>query len=149
MSNASSGENLSDNDGEKSPSKNRFTSEEDNLLRELVEKNGENWSFIADEMKTKNPRQCRNRWRFYLNPNVNNEPFTEEETKALMFWVEKCGTDWATMVGMFPGRTCPALKNHFVTYCNRNSIDKNVYVERAKAIRQERKKRTHVTPSNK
>ena len=145
----SSGSSSSENDLEKNQTKNRFTLEEDDQLKLLVQKIGENWSKISQIMKTKNSRQCRNRWKFYLTPQISKEPFTEEETKALLFWVEKCGTDWSTIVHLFPGRSCPALKNHFVTYCNRNNIDRTQFIKIGKEIREERKKKLSSQTQNK
>ena len=45
---------------------------EDQKLRQLVDVSGDNiqWSSIAREIKTRNARQCRERWNCYLNPDL-------------------------------------------------------------------------------
>ena len=41
----------------------RFSQEEDDQLRRLVEANGiKNWSLIAEQMPGRTARQCRERW---------------------------------------------------------------------------------------
>ena len=135
-------ESKSENENHYEHSKCRFTIKEDKKLKELVKIYGCSWTKISEEIKTKSARQCRNRWKLYLNPDLINKPFSQEETQTLMFWVEKCGTDWSTIVHLFPGRSGPSLKNHFTTYCSRNKIEKAPYIIRAKEIREERKKKT-------
>ena len=129
--------------------KSRFTNSEDDKLKIFFQKYGANWVKISEEIGSKTPRQCRNRWTLYLNPAVSAEPFSREETQALMFWVEKCGTDWSIIVNMFPGRSASALKNHFTTYCSRNKIDKKAYIETARRLREERKKTKQNDPNKK
>jgi len=123
----------------RNPPRNRFSRAEDNLLRELVNKYGNKWRLIAYEMKTKDERQCRNRWRTYIQPGLIQSPLTDEEIRVLLFWVERCGTNWRTIVHLFPGRTCTFLKNQFVTYCKRFSINRKEYLRMGEEIRKSRK----------
>ena len=124
--------------------KNKFSGEEDTLLKTLFEIYGSDWKKISDEIKTKSAKQCRNRWNMYLNPNINNNPLSNDEEKSLIFWVERCGTNWALIHSLFPGRTPSCLKNHFITYCSRNNIDIKDFHNLGKEVRKEKnlKKKT-------
>lgn len=58
----------------------RFSAEEDELLKNLVELHGtEDWKLIASKMTKRNERQVRDRWRIWLDPEINREPFTPDE----------------------------------------------------------------------
>ena len=64
----------------------KFTSEEDEKLRDLVEQYGENaWVQVSAQMNGRNIRQCRERWKHYLSAyKTSRDPFTEEENKIIM-----------------------------------------------------------------
>ena len=60
----------------------KFTPEEDQRLMSLVMKYGtRDWLYISQKMMSRNPRQCRERWNNYLNPNLTAEPWTIEEDR--------------------------------------------------------------------
>ena len=101
----------------------KFTKYEDELLIELIKKYNKNWKLISIEMNNKTPKQCRNRWNLYLNPKINHNPLNELEIKCLIFWVEKVGTNWSTIVTLFPGRTSTILKNTFIKYCKHLNLN--------------------------
>ncbi|OHT12435.1 hypothetical protein TRFO_17703 [Tritrichomonas foetus] len=65
--------------------KNKFTPEEDEKLKQLVSMYGTNsWPIIASLMGGRNHRQCRERWKNYVNPDLrNSEPWTYEEDYLL------------------------------------------------------------------
>ena len=50
-----------------------WTQEEDDLMRKMVQANGEGkWSEIAKALKTKNAKQCRRRWMNHLAINAKH-----------------------------------------------------------------------------
>jgi hypothetical protein len=52
-----------------------FHQAEDEDLAGLVDKFGtENWEKVAEFMPDRTPRQCRDRWNFYVRPSVNRAP---------------------------------------------------------------------------
>ena len=66
--------------------KSPFTPEEDARLKELVaEKGDRQWNVIQGLMPGRNARQCRERWRNYLSPEVKNGPWTKEEDEIPEF----------------------------------------------------------------
>lgn len=92
----------------------RFTKEEDDLLRDLVEKQNEkvDWSEIASLMNGRTSRQCRDRYTNYLRPQLVNGAWTEEEEKLLEKMYEKYGPQWSRISQYFPNRSDVNIKNH-------------------------------------
>lgn len=91
-----------------------FTPEEDDRLRELVEKHGENnWFHIASKMPKRDTRQCRERWFNYLSPKVINGTWSPEEDKVLAEKVSQFGRKWKAIEAFFPGRTDINIKNRW------------------------------------
>jgi hypothetical protein len=92
--------------------KNKFTQEEDEKLRLMVKIYGEeNWKDISLNMNSKNPRQCHDRWIYYLSPNVNNNPWSPEEEKKLVKLIQEFGRKWTKISKEFPGRNDIQIKN--------------------------------------
>ena len=99
---------------QKTHKRNRFTQEEDNLLRYLVEMNGTtNWALIAAHFPTRNKRQVKERWTSYLSPTLKAAPFTPQEDALLEEKINELGTKWVTILKYFPNRTDVALKNRW------------------------------------
>ena len=61
------------------------------------------------------PKQCREHWNCYLNPNLKKGPWTKEEDLLLLSIIKKnkCQKKWAEMACHFQGRTENALKNRY------------------------------------
>lgn len=94
--------------------KEKFSAEEDSKLHELVKKYGENnWYYIAQEMDGRNIRQCRERWRNYLSPEVKNGPWTKEEDDLLFYSYKRYGPKWKFIASFFPDRTDINIKSRW------------------------------------
>ena len=119
----------------------RFKAEEDELLRELVMKYGENdWKRISKLMKNRSVRQCKDRWLQYLSPAANRTPWTVSEETELLSLVKKFGKDWKIIAYSFPGRPISQLRNKYKTvegrYLNKPIKEKatNVKVDLPKKV---------------
>jgi N-methylhydantoinase B/oxoprolinase/acetone carboxylase alpha subunit len=56
-------------------SKAKFSSSEDELLKELIKRFGTNsWIKIKQYFSNRTTRQLRERWRLYLNPCIHQNP---------------------------------------------------------------------------
>lgn len=94
--------------------KRMFTVEEDNKIRQLVSSRGEKaWKIIAAELSNRSPRQCRERWKNYLSPDVLNLPWTVEEDQKLTELMNQYGAQWAKIARYFHHRTDVNVKNRW------------------------------------
>lgn len=94
----------------------KFTPEEDEKLRELVEVQGtSDWGLIANNIPGRTPRQCRERYLNYLSPDANPAPWAVEEERLLLLLHKQLGNNWALIAKYFPGRTEEKIKNKIKT----------------------------------
>jgi hypothetical protein len=90
-----------------------FHADEDFRLMELVRRLGTNWTEVSRQMKTRNPRQCRERWTNYLSPDICQRPWTDDEDHLLLRKVAEFGAKWVQITAFFPRRTDSSLKNRW------------------------------------
>ena len=92
----------------------KFTPDEDAMLKKLVGQYGESdWDEIASLMPGRNPRQCHDRWIYYISPNVNNSPWTEEEDARLIKLSKELNGKWVQIAKKFKGRNDTQIKNRW------------------------------------
>ncbi len=98
----------------------KFTSEEDEKLRELVEvQRISDWGLIANNMPERSPRQCRERYLNYLSPNANVALWTVEEDILLLEKRIEFGPKWPSIAKYFQRRNEIELKNRYLSIKNK------------------------------
>lgn len=91
-----------------------FSPNEDEALRKAVAQHGDtNWVKIASMMPHRNPRQCRERWRCYLRPELTNKQWTIEEDTILMNKYSELGPKWSAIAHFLPNRSEINIKSRF------------------------------------
>ena len=92
-------------------SRKAFTQKEDDLLRRIVEEVGEfDWNEVAKRMPNRNARQCRDRWRGYLQPNLTVAPWTVDEDQLVLNKYAEVGPKWSFIRQFLPERSETAIK---------------------------------------
>jgi hypothetical protein len=104
-----------------------FEHHEDERLRQLVERFGAgDWLWISSHMPNRTPRQCRERYKTYLCPEVNIEPWSEEDDRLLLEKYQECGSKWADFRQFFSHRTVNNIKNRWHTLARRARMEGEV-----------------------
>ena len=96
------------------PFRNKFTVDEDNLLKFLVEeKKITRWCEVSKFLPGRTTKQCRDRYSNYLSPSITNLPWTQEEDQLLREKVDEFGKKWVYISQFFDGRSGNNLKNRW------------------------------------
>ncbi|KAJ6253719.1 snRNA-activating protein complex subunit 4 [Anaeramoeba flamelloides] len=102
-----------------------WNSVEDEFLIKAVNTLGLSaWYQIAELVPSRNVKQCRERWKNQLDPDINRGEFTEEEKKLLKQKVYEIGTRWCIVSTFFKGRPENMLKNYWYSIVMQSSKKK-------------------------
>lgn len=104
--------------------KRHFSPEEDRIILDNYKEKGTNWAEIAKLCGNgRTAKNCRDRYRDSLAPNVDHSPWSEEDKKLLIKLVEKYGPNWSSLSNFFPGRKGTNIKNTYITYIKNKGND--------------------------
>ncbi|KAI1336177.1 Homeodomain-like protein [Xylariaceae sp. FL0016] len=93
---------------------------EDSLLMHLVQTQGAlNWVRISQQLTSRTPKQCRERYHQNLKPTLNHDPITAEEGAMIERLVEQIGKRWAEIARRLHNRSDNAVKNWWNGSMNR------------------------------
>jgi len=92
-----------------------WTKEEDALLLNMVQnmRMPMKWSLVAQSMPDRTGKQCRERYVNHLNPRLKSTDWSPSEDAKIFHLYNTCGSQWAKMSKMIPGRTDNGIKNRF------------------------------------
>ncbi|CAK81542.1 unnamed protein product (macronuclear) [Paramecium tetraurelia] len=90
-----------------------WTLEEDEQLKELVQKFGKKWSKICTVMDWRTGKQVRERYLNQLQGTINQDKWTEEEDKLILKLYRKFGTKWSYISSFLKGRPENMVKNRY------------------------------------
>ena len=99
------------------PVRQRFTAEEDALLKKLVsESNGPvNWKNVSEQMQNRTARQCRERYKNYLKPNIIKKNWTREEDTLILKKYAEIGSKWESIARYLVGRSGNDTRNRYLS----------------------------------
>ncbi|CAD8132759.1 unnamed protein product [Paramecium octaurelia] len=107
-----------------------WTKKEDQLLMHFVQIYQNNWVEIARNIPNRTSKQVRERFVNKLNPEINQEPFTDAEDKLIIEGFKNFGSKWCKISKMLQGRPENIIKNRFYSYLRKHylKIDNPYYV---------------------
>jgi hypothetical protein len=89
-----------------------FSQADDQTLATIVEQLGDaDWGAVARQMPGRSARQCRDRWKGYLSPDLTNDRWTSEEDQILLDQFTVLGPRWSLIAAKVPGRSEVAVRN--------------------------------------
>ncbi|KAF1935787.1 trichome differentiation protein GL1 [Clathrospora elynae] len=89
-----------------------WSQHEDQWLVNLVARNGpHNWVRISQEIGSRSPKQCRERYHQNLKPTLLHDPISVEEGELIEKMVAEMGKRWAEIARRLKGRSDNAVKN--------------------------------------
>lgn len=101
-------------------SRNRWSPDEDEKLRQAVVANGgKNWKKIAECVPSRTHLQCLHRWQNVLNPDLVKGPWKKEEDDKVIELVEKWGAkNWSQIAKHLPGRIGKQCRERWLNHLN-------------------------------
>uniref|UniRef100_A0A3Q1GG84 Transcriptional activator Myb n=1 Tax=Acanthochromis polyacanthus TaxID=80966 RepID=A0A3Q1GG84_9TELE len=107
--------------GKRHLGKTRWTREEDEKLKKLVELHGsEDWKLIASLLtQNRTDVQCQHRWQKVLNPELIKGPWTKEEDQRVIELVQKYGAKrWSVIAKHLKGRIGKQCRERWHNHLN-------------------------------
>lgn len=106
--------------GKRHLGKTRWTREEDEKLKKLVELHGsEDWKLIASSLTNRTDVQCQHRWQKVLNPELIKGPWTKEEDQRVIELVQKYGAKrWSVIAKHLKGRIGKQCRERWHNHLN-------------------------------
>ncbi|EAX89237.1 Myb-like DNA-binding domain containing protein [Trichomonas vaginalis G3] len=90
------------------------------LLKAVQESKFTDWNEIAKKLGKWTARQCRERWKNYVDPSLSHEKWTDSEDRILLKRFEEIGTNWVKLKQFLPGRSVNNIKNRLQYLKNHN-----------------------------
>ncbi|XP_065352725.1 myb protein isoform X3 [Cloeon dipterum] len=110
-------------------SKARWSKEEDEQLKQLVEKHGDNWEVVSGYFPLRSDIQCQQRWQKVVNPELIKGPWTKEEDDKVVSLVKRYGPKkWTLIARHLKGRIGKQCRERWHNHLNPN-IKKTAWTE--------------------
>ncbi|XP_017784184.1 PREDICTED: myb-related protein B isoform X1 [Nicrophorus vespilloides] len=109
--------------------KGRWSKDEDNKLKQLVDDYSERWDYIAEKFPDRSDVQCQQRWAKVVNPELVKGPWTKEEDEKVIELVKKYGPKkWTLIARHLKGRIGKQCRERWHNHLNPN-IKKSAWTE--------------------
>lgn len=122
--------NLPQVKGKKVVNRGKWTKEEDEKLRKVVEAKGlHDWKAVSSYFQDRTDIQCQHRWHKVLNPDLIKGPWTKEEDNKVIHLVQEYGPKrWTLISKHLKGRTGKQCRERWHNHLNPN-IKKTAWTE--------------------
>ncbi|KAK7478599.1 hypothetical protein BaRGS_00030131 [Batillaria attramentaria] len=122
--------NLPQVKGKKVVNRGKWTKEEDEKLRKVVEAKGlHDWKSVSSYFQDRTDIQCQHRWHKVLNPDLIKGPWTKEEDNKVIHLVQEYGPKrWTLISKHLKGRTGKQCRERWHNHLNPN-IKKTAWTE--------------------
>jgi hypothetical protein len=95
----------------------RWTEDEDVLLRQLIGRFGKQWSVVASQIPNRTATQVASRWDKCINPTLTKGQFTSQEDQTIVSFVEEQGTKaWPKLATLLPHRTAKQCRERWFNH---------------------------------
>ncbi|CAD8050175.1 unnamed protein product [Paramecium sonneborni] len=94
--------------------KSKWTPQEDQIIRDNVNKEENNWAIIANILKNKSGKQIRERYINKLRAgiiDIKKQPWSYQEDQKLLQFYNQFGSKWSQIAQNFNGRSDLQIKN--------------------------------------
>ncbi|KAJ4746436.1 Myb transcription factor [Rhynchospora pubera] len=101
-----------------------WTTEEDEILKEYIEKHGPgNWRNLPTKAGLNRcGKSCRLRWTNYLRPDIKRGKFTDDEERLIIHLHSLHGNKWSMIATKLAGRTDNEIKNYWNTHIRKKLL---------------------------
>lgn len=115
-----------------------FTKEEDEKIKKMVKIYGSRkWSLIASFVEGRSPKQCRDRYKNYLEPGFFTGEWSKEEDELLLNLYTKYGPKWSKIAKVLNDRSSSSIKNRWKYFLCRQFNDETQKLGNSKKSEQE------------
>ncbi|XP_076341584.1 transcriptional activator Myb-like isoform X4 [Tachypleus tridentatus] len=120
---------------QKQINKGRWSKDEDEKLKMLVEKHGsDDWACIASFFPDRNELQCQQRWQKVVSPDLVKGPWTKEEDEKVFELVKKYGPKkWTLIAKQLRGRIGKQCRERWHNHLN-PAIKKTKWTDEEESI---------------
>ncbi|KAG8441978.1 hypothetical protein GDO86_010960 [Hymenochirus boettgeri] len=99
--------------------KSKWTKDEDENMKKLIEKHGEDWALVSRHLVNRSEVQCQHRWHKVLNPELVKGPWTKEEDQRVIELVHKYGPKkWSIIAKYLKGRIGKQCRERWHNHLN-------------------------------
>lgn len=100
--------------------KKTWTAQEDRAVVEGVGSMGRNWLALARMLGTKTGKQIRERYLNKLDPQIREDPWTQDEDELIVAMFREIGGRWCKISQHMKGRPENKIKNRFYSFIVKN-----------------------------